>query len=328
MRLLANPAHSLLLSLSSGYALFYFSELVFWARPRPEDSLANWAATWLAYSLMAFLFLALIQYFHVHSLPALFLCGAFFGWLAEGVIVQTAYENLPLSLSFTGLAWHALITILAGWYGLQMALRSGFWRALGASFFTGMFVWFWGICWIYEEPLTAAAPELFAGYILAATLLLAASFLLNARLFARPFQPPRLAVLLIAGLVAVYFALVAVPAAPVAALILPVLMCVLYLGLRRNRGQYSQGSLLENLSRPIPARNLLSLLLIPLTAGALYWLYWHSGLKLPTNWILYFVSTPAGFALLGWSLWKIWRGEPASLQVMPTAPGEMPPQTG
>ena len=105
MRVLRN----LLLTLTTGYILLFYSELVFWARPRPQDSLTGWLGTWLAYSLAGYVFLAAVQYFHVRDLWSLFLCGALFGWLTEGVIVQTMYDAFPLQISWTGLAWHALL---------------------------------------------------------------------------------------------------------------------------------------------------------------------------------------------------------------------------
>jgi hypothetical protein len=42
--------------LVTGYILFYYSELVFWARVKPTDSLPEWTSTWLAYSLLVFVF--------------------------------------------------------------------------------------------------------------------------------------------------------------------------------------------------------------------------------------------------------------------------------
>jgi hypothetical protein len=54
---------NLLQVLSTGYIFVYFSEHLFWARLCPDDSLM--------------------------------------GWLAEKLVVQTAYEMLPLSISFT-----------------------------------------------------------------------------------------------------------------------------------------------------------------------------------------------------------------------------------
>src|SRR4051812_31155712 len=101
----------LLSVLACGYILMFYSEHVFWAHIRPEDSLLGYVATWLLYSLLAFVFLAIIGHFHVRSVWAVFLAGALFGWLTEGVIIQTTYESLPLSISFTALSWHALLSV-------------------------------------------------------------------------------------------------------------------------------------------------------------------------------------------------------------------------
>ncbi len=71
---------NILLVLSTGYIFVYFSEHMFWARIRPEDSLKEWLAVWIAYSLAAFIFLHIITYFKVNNRWSLFLAGAIFGW--------------------------------------------------------------------------------------------------------------------------------------------------------------------------------------------------------------------------------------------------------
>jgi hypothetical protein len=43
--------------LSTGYIFVYFSEHLFWSRVRPNDSFKDWFGAWVAYSLMAFVFL-------------------------------------------------------------------------------------------------------------------------------------------------------------------------------------------------------------------------------------------------------------------------------
>ncbi len=111
--------------LATGYILFFYSELMFWARVRPGDALKDWVSTWLLYSLLGYILLTLIARFRVSGIWALFLAGAVFGWLAEGLVVQTAYDSLPLSISFTGLAWHALISVCVGWYAVRRALDNG-----------------------------------------------------------------------------------------------------------------------------------------------------------------------------------------------------------
>ncbi len=298
---------NLFTSLVTGYILFFFSELLFWARPRPEDSLLNWVETWLAYSWMAFLFLVVVDFFRVRSLPALFLSGAFFGWLAEGVVVQTAYQQLPLSLSFTGLAWHALITVLAGWYGLQKALRDGRRRALCFSALLGLFLWFWGISWLFEEPQVTVRPAVFGIFSLTITLALMTSLYLASKSFAVPFVPSRWGVMVSGGLFLIYFIFVTIPAAPSAAVIFPLLMLILFTSLRRNRSQEMDGSLLEILAKPAAAPVYLSLLIVPIVASGLYSLCFYFEVRLPTHWVVYLVTTPTGFGLLAWSLWRIWR---------------------
>ena len=100
--------------LANGYILFFFSERVFWSFWRPADNLRDFVITWLAYCLMGWMFLDLVRHFRVASFPPLFLCGAVFGWVGEGVVVDTMYGDptnpFPLSVSWTGLAWHALLT--------------------------------------------------------------------------------------------------------------------------------------------------------------------------------------------------------------------------
>ena len=100
--------------LASGYILFFLSERVFWSFWRPGDNPAEFLITWLAYSLIGWIYLDLVRRFRVAKFPAVFLCGAVYGWVAEGIVVDTMYGDptnpFPLSLSWTGLAWHALLT--------------------------------------------------------------------------------------------------------------------------------------------------------------------------------------------------------------------------
>ena len=112
--------------LANGYILFFFSERVFWSFWRPGDTLHEFLITWIAYCLLGWIFLDLVRRFKVASFPPLFLCGAVFGCVGEGVVVDTLYGGptnpFPLSISFTGLAWHALLSVGVGWYLIGKAL--------------------------------------------------------------------------------------------------------------------------------------------------------------------------------------------------------------
>jgi hypothetical protein len=303
------PLKQLTLVLSTGYILFYFSELLFWARLRPGDSLPGWLATWLTYSLAAFVFLTLLTYFRVSDIWGLFLAGAAFGWLTEGLLVQTAYEMLPLSLSFTGLAWHALISVGVGWYALLRSLVSPRrWASLLLSAAIGACYGLWAISWWLEPDGGTASVTEFAAFSFAATLpLLLACWLFNWSAEVA-FHPPRWVIGGIAALFALYFFIVTIPAAPLSAVILPLLLALVYLGLRRQRRYSGRPPLLASLPVVIPAWKYLSLLAIPAVGTLVYALALSMNLHIPTNWILYLITTPLGFILFGYSLYRIWRG--------------------
>ncbi|RLG48328.1 MAG: hypothetical protein DRN92_01275 [Thermoproteota archaeon] len=87
-------------------------------------------------------FLSTITEFKVGSFGTLFLIGALFGWLVEGLIEQTLYESLPLSISWTGLACHSLISVSIGWYAIRKALKEGNRRRIMQI--SSLFGLFWG----------------------------------------------------------------------------------------------------------------------------------------------------------------------------------------
>lgn len=303
---------NLVLVLATGYLFAYYSEFLFWARPRSGDSLAGWAGTWLAYSLLAFVFLTLLAYFRVRSLWALFLAGAVFGWLAEGVVVQTAYEMLPLSISFTGLAWHALITVWVGWYAVQAALHApGRFAALKISTLTGLCAGLWAISWWVEPDGGMASLGEYAAFSIITGLLAVLAYRLASWSASEPFAPQRWIVIVVSGLFVAYFFLVAVPAAPWAMVILPVLLALAFLGLKRNRQKETGRPMLERFAAPLPWWKTAGLLALPLASLAVYALALSLDLHWQTNWVLYLVATPLGFIIFGISLYKTGRRKDA-----------------
>jgi hypothetical protein len=293
-------------TLATGFVLLYFSELLFWARLRPDDSLPSWFSTWIAYSLIAFLFLAAIDYFRVRSHWSLFLAGALAGWLAEGVIVQTMVEMLPLSISFTGLAWHALISVWVGWYALRRALLTGWSATVRLASIIGIGYGFWAICWWSEPDGGIMAPAGFGFYSLVATLLLIGACRLLDWALSAPFSWGRIPLLLVGPLFALWFALVAAPAAPAVVAVLPPLLLALWWGLERNRRCEARDSLLVALRGPVPMMRLTGLLALPAAATLVYAVAHVLQWRLPTNWLLYLVTTPAGFVLLALAFRQIW----------------------
>ena len=284
----------------------YYSEILFWARPRPGDSIGGWLGTWLVYSLTGFILLSIIGHFRARSIWAVFLAGAAFGWLTEGLVVQTAYEDLPLSLSFTGLAWHALISVLVGWWLMRKILRRGFRPTLYLSALIGLAYGLWAIHWWQAPDGGISSIPDFSLYSLLPALLLLAAYWFVDRYLPEPFLPNRWVVLTAAFMLGAYFIFATVPAAGLAAVILPVLLLVILFTLHHNRQVEASDGQAEAPTALPPGLNYLALLTLPAAAGIVYSLAAWLNLHWNTNWVLYLVTTPTGFVLFFVSLWKIW----------------------
>ena len=283
--------------LATGFILVFFSELLFWG----TDSLLGLVETWLFYSLAAYIALAIVAHFRVNTVWSLFLVGAFYGWLVEGVIVQTTYENLPLSLSDTALSWHALITILVGWYAMRRALleprpyRALAWGA-GIGIFWGLWMPFWGFL---DEPelrtFTLEGMALLAGLSVP---VLALAYWLQNRWTPASFSPHRVEVSLVGSLFVLQFVVVVVPLYPFALLILPPLLLLVYLALRRHRQTAPPAAdYIVGLSGRTPALNYLGVLLIMPAALGAFALVQAVGLTPAPQYAIYVVTVSAGALL-------------------------------
>lgn len=301
--------------LASGYILMYYSEILFWARVRPEDSISEWISTWIVYSLLAYVFLTLLTRFRIKSIWPLFLAGAVFGWLAEGLIVQTVYKDIPLSISFTGLAWHALITIWVGWHAVRRALASRIRSTITLAAAIGFGYGCWSITWWVEPDGGIVMPLDFAVYSVLTSLLLIVAYRIYNKTIPACFTPNRAAEIVAAILFLLYFIFVTIPATSMAAFILPVLLAAVFLTLRHNKRIEGRGSLLDSTTEVDSAWHYLGLLVLPLTAIAIYTIAWYLGLRWHTNWVFYLITTPAGFVLLFVSLIKVWRMRSAETAV-------------
>jgi hypothetical protein len=304
---------NILLVLSTGFIFVYFSEHLFWARVRPDDSPGNWLATWVAYSLMAFIFLNFVSYFRIKSIWSLFLAGAAFGWLAEGLIVQTTYESLPLSISFTGLAWHALITVWIGWYAMRKSLISTDpLSTLKLASVIGLCYGLWAITWWLEPDGGVSSVSEFALFSMVITILFTFACWLANWSMTEVFAPNRWVSGLIYGLFVLYFLFVTIPAVPIAIVILPILLGLVYLGLRRNRLSNNDESFLDDFRWHVSFWKYISLLALPLTGILIYALAAWLNLQLHINWIVYIITTPLGFIFFGISLYKMWKATAVS----------------
>jgi hypothetical protein len=247
-----NLLRRLCLAVVTGYIFVYYSEYAFWARPLDNIRLPDALWLLLTYSFAAYIFLTLVVTFRVRTFAAIFLAGALFGWLVEGVIVQTLYSLLPISISLTGLSWHALITILVGWNAMQWLFRTGtWWRTLIVAAGIGAVYGLWAIWWWIDAPPATSFTD-FAVYVFATTTLLVCAYWLAGRLSRRQFAPTRIEIIGALLLVVVYFALVTFPLQPLALFILPPLVLLVLLTLLRNRRNETREDILTTLGTSSP----------------------------------------------------------------------------
>ncbi len=263
----------------------------------------------MAYSFLAFVFLSLVSWARVHTIWALFLAGGAFGWLTEGVLVQTTYENLPLSISFTALAWHALISVWVGWYVLNVALSAGLRQTALTAAAIGLFFGFWSISW-WIEPAPEGAITPLADFAVFATIssgLLALAYWTYHRTLPSTFMPSRTVQAIATLPVGLYFVAVAVPAAPIAAIVLPVLALLLAFALRLNRQVEARPSALTSTTQSVQPWSYVGLLFLPLTTIGFYAAALALEVTWRTNWITYLITTPLGFILLILALIRVWQ---------------------
>lgn len=303
----------LCLILGAGGVLYAFSERMFWSLWRPDDAPLPVLGGVLLYSFFGYLVLALLQRFRVSDLWGLFLAGAGFGWLGEGVFAMTLFGDasmpFPLTIVWTGLSWHALLSVVIGLYGLRRALqRTAPWPTLALSTVLG-FVWgFWAVGWGRETPAIVAPPLLFLSHALAVTAMLALSEI--GITIGRPgeFRPSRLGLGLAGAAILAFIALVTIPAVPWSPLVLVPLLALLILLLRRTAARFPQSAILAEMGRPIWPWNLLGLLALPLAATATYATLNGAGLIAPAHQIVAVLSSLAAMILLALSVVKLLSG--------------------
>ncbi len=195
----------------TGYVLFFCSERLFWSVFKPTDNVSDLAVTWLAYSTIAYWFLAMIRWFQAKSAATVLLAGACYGWIAEGMLVGTLYGTegsapFPLSLICTGLSWHALISAGIGWYSVQRCLRRGrFLPLLGWAVLLGLFWGIWATFLWSEKPPLRVSVGAFAGHAFIAGFLFFASHVLLQKLDAEKFRPRPFGLILTGGILLIFY---------------------------------------------------------------------------------------------------------------------------
>ncbi len=293
---------NLALSLASGYILTFYSEFFFYGGLNdpgtPAPGAADLFLLWVTYALMAYILMALIRRYRVAGIPALLVVGAAYGWMLEGGIVATVYEELPWSLSFTALAWHMPIDVLFGWYLVPKWLRErSFGFNLRVAALTGLLWGFWAVWPAQVVPLNGGR---FAVFSFATVGLLLAAYALLGYLGLETFQPRRGGMLLAGALFLGWYLLNTAFAVPISLLILPVLLGICWWVLRRNARVENAPDLLDTLPGKPHWGNLLAWLAFPLIAAAEYIFLAGTGWQIPSNVVGYLITVPLGLGLFGW----------------------------
>lgn len=314
-----------LIVLATGYLLLFYSEMMFWNELEFDgagliETAVQMLAMLLLYSAEALAFLQIVSWSRARTPAAVFLAGAAYGWLLEGVLYPTMYDNFPLHIPWTGLAWHALIDIWIGYYWLRRAMqaKSGL-NIVALSAGLGLFWGLWNISWYQERTLVT--PASFAVVALLETAVLILAYWLINHFATLSFQPTRWSVSLLALLHLAFFLFVVLPAIPWAILVLPPLLFLLYLTLRRNRTVEPADTPASPALPAISPLRYAAIFLMPLVAAASYAFYYTAGFRIPTNVAVFALTSLLSVGLFIASTGRIWRN---SRQPDPTQTAPVP----
>jgi hypothetical protein len=309
---MARLAWSALATLGLALASVVISESWFWGRWRPEDSLPEFLMTVAAYSAAVQAVRLVVARAHValagpRSWRRIFLTGALYGWLVEGVIVTTVVDDLPLTLSYTGLAWHALFTILLGWWGVPRILAHPIVRSLVGLAAVGVGVGAWAAFWRFEEGVQTPILE-YALFAVLTTAVYAGGLALwwATRERAVPsIRGSAVALLLLTALAAVHA--IGNPLTLIGpALVGLALFAIVHTAPR------SPVPAATHLG-PTPYRALPRLFIIPIIATGVFFGFANIP-PLPTGWVFYVITVPLGVVLfvVAWILSRRLRSRSAA----------------
>jgi hypothetical protein len=304
MRRVVSPViQNLIGTLATGYILFFFSERLFWTVWRQEDSLLDLTITWLAYSAIAYLFLAVVSWSRAADFWSIYLAGAIYGWLVEGGLIDTLYGTqpsapFPVSISITGLSWHALISVMVGCWATRRALVAArpsrlAWLSLAVGVFWGL----WAMFPRRESPpIVTPVPEFLTNASIL-TVGLMASWWLSFRANVQNFRPGWFGVVLCTLLIGVFYVQIVAHLGVLPLVVLPLLVCTAGAALYRHR-RHVERSVYADPGEFRPAR-LVALVSTPIAATVTYALAAGAGMdEIPISTVLYYyLCGPAGFVL-------------------------------
>jgi len=282
--------------------LIVYSEYLFWARYKPGMLEESWL-TFTFYFIATYIMLSFASFTGTDNIWKTFMLGAIYGWFIEGIVVQTCYENLPLSISFTGLSWHALISVLFGWYimGRTIASRNRK-RLTTLSSLFGIVYGLWAVWW-WTETNNVTSSVSFGVYTLVLNLILMTGYFGSSRFGKFLSKPSKLEKIFLISISMAYFIVVTIPSSPISALLAPILFGFTFFALWRSRTNLaseaipSPFSINKQQNTEVKVEDCLPIMLMSLTSIATYTSIWMIGIKLWTGPVLYIITVPLGFIL-------------------------------
>ncbi len=122
-----------------------------------EDNIELMLWGLIFYTVAAYVFLIVREKFKLSTVSELLIVGLLYGVIIEGVIVGELYAD-PIGTVFVALPWHALVTVLIGWYAipLWLTMHSYLKQAMWALVFSASwFVWSIGMHYEFGKPDSA-----------------------------------------------------------------------------------------------------------------------------------------------------------------------------
>ena len=321
----ASIAHRLLLIAAIGAILTAASEIWFYQiRLGPEL-----IALVLIYGLFGYLFLLTLRLFQARAFATLFVAAGMFGFFIEGVPVPQLYLNLPFSIAWTSLAWHALFTVSLAYYLYRRVMAHSRWRAavaLNLGLGVAMGVWnayLWNV--IEDEaagtisyawhPVGEFAVQFLVGW----ALFMGGHLLLN-RFAPQPVRPGPSEFLFFLGLAMLAWLLGNfLPFFPFS-LILPILIVISLASLQAGLASPANGWLAAFFALRIPSQRLVLSLLIPGAAILTYALFAALRLEWETNVVVAGLAVPV--SAIYW-LYALLRANHAGHRTRPGPPPDL-----